>query len=59
MQSDPELINCFRKQLRTVLASGNPDALLGLWIAWKDQPDTRRDDLVDVLKEEDAELPAG
>lgn len=58
MQSDPALIGAFRKQARTVLASGDADALLGLWIAWKDQDGTDRDDLVDVLKEEGGTLPA-
>jgi hypothetical protein len=57
MQSDPALIDCFRKQARTVLASGNADAFLGLWIAWKDQSGTSRDDLVDVLKAEGVTPP--
>jgi hypothetical protein len=55
--SDPDLIEAFRKQLRTVLASGNPGAFLGLWEAWKDQPGVNRDDLIDVIKAEGAELP--
>jgi hypothetical protein len=57
MQSDPALIGAFRKQVRTVLASGNADAFLGLWIAWKDQDGVNQDDLVDALKEEGGTLP--
>ena len=58
MQSDPALISAFRKQARAVLASGDAAAFLGLWIAWKDQPDTCKDDLVDVLKEEGVTPPS-
>ena len=57
-RSDPDLIEAFRKQTRTVLASGSGDAFLGLWAAWKDQPDVSRDDLVDVLKELGQDVPA-
>jgi len=57
MRSDPALISAFRKQARTVLASGDAAAFLGLWIAWKDQADVHQDDLVDVLKEEGAAPP--
>ena len=55
--SDPDLIGAFRKQLRTILASGNGDTLLGLWLAWKDQDGVNRDDLVDVIKAEGAQVP--
>jgi hypothetical protein len=58
MASDPALLDAFRKQARTVLASGDAMAYLGLWIAWKDQAGIDRDDLVDVLKAEGAEVPA-
>jgi hypothetical protein len=57
MQSDPALIGAFRKQVRMVLASGNADAFLGLWIALKDQDGVNQDDLVDALKEEGGTLP--
>ena len=57
MASDPELLGAFRKQARTVLAGGDAMALLGLWVAWKDQPGIDRDDLVDVLRAEGAEAP--
>jgi hypothetical protein len=57
MQSDPELISAFRKQARTVLASGDANAFLGLWTAWKNQDGVNQDDLVDVLKEEGGTLP--
>jgi hypothetical protein len=56
--SDPALIAAFRKQTRTVLASGDADAFLGLWVAWEDQPGVCRDDLVDVLKELGQDPPA-
>jgi hypothetical protein len=55
--SDPDLIEAFRKQARTVLASGDAMAFLGLWVAWKDQAGVNRDDLIDVLKAEGAEVP--
>jgi hypothetical protein len=57
--SDPELLEAFRKQARAVLDSGDGFALLGLWVAWKDQPGMDRDDLVDVLRAEGAEVPLG
>ena len=56
--SDPELLGAFRKQLRTVLDGGDAMAFLGLWLAWKDQQGTDRDDLVDMVKAEGAEVPA-
>lgn len=49
--TDPALIEAFRKQTRTVLASGDAAAFLGLWAAWEVQAGVCRDDLVDVLKE--------
>lgn len=55
--SDQALIGAFRKQLRAVLDSGDGLAFLGLWVAWKDQADVDRDDLVDVLKEEGVKPP--
>ena len=52
MASDPALLEAFRKQLHTVIRSGNPGAFLGLWLTWKDQAGVDRDDLIDVMKAE-------
>lgn len=52
MASDPALLEAFRRQLRIVMASGDPMAYLGLWAAWKDQAGIDRDDLIDAMKQE-------
>lgn len=59
MRSDEALIGAFRKQLRTVLASDDALAFLGLWISWKDQPGVCQDDLLDVIKQEGGAPPLG
>jgi hypothetical protein len=50
--SDPVLLEAARKQLRTVLASGDPMAFLGWREAWIRQAGIDHDDLIDVVKTE-------
>ena len=57
-QSDPALLEAARRQLRTVLATSDPYALLGWWEAWKTQRGVHHDDLIDVLTTEGPGGPA-
>jgi hypothetical protein len=58
--ADTSLLDAFRKQVRGLKASGTmpPEALL---LIWAGEPGVSRDDLIDILKEEESGrvLPKG
>ena len=55
--SDPALLDAARKQLATVVASGDVMAFLGWWAAWKSQDGVNPDDLADLVKAAGLETP--